>query len=228
MKFKIRDFGFYSSLILIILIAVFLLVSKVKEGELNYYLELLGEQLVEMVPDSQGKELIAARYNDFLNKVKSKEVSADEVEQVASRILNLSSRDTLLSNDEALTLFDLSKAYPNEFSSTIELPREKVEPERRPKRDDVLRSRSPERIAARQKDYERLEERLKSIVDLNIRIKEVASSDSMKIFRLGKNVRYDFDGELKVRIDDKVRVELERQKKRHFYQKLKFLKIIKY
>ena len=223
MKFKIRDLGFFSSLILIIFIAVFLLVSKIKEGGLDYYLELLGEQLIEMVPDIQGKELIAARYDDFLNKVKSEEVSPEEVERVAYRILNLSGRDILLSNDEALTLFDLSKVYPNEFSRTIEMPREKLEPEPRLNRDKVLRSRSNERIAARQKAYEKLEERLKSIVDLNIRMKDFTLSDSMKIFKLGNKIRYDFDGEIKVRIDDKVRVELERQKKRALLSEIKNL-----
>ncbi|NOZ60987.1 MAG: hypothetical protein GXO74_04855 [Calditrichaeota bacterium] len=84
-----------------------------KSNALDYSINLLGERLLGMVPDSLGKSSVASLYNNFARKVNQREIPPEQVEKVAANILNLTNLDTVLTPAVAAAALNLSTAKTN-------------------------------------------------------------------------------------------------------------------
>jgi hypothetical protein len=90
---------------------VFKVFYEVKQDGIDYYVELLGDKLLSMVPEGSGKEKLDALYGEFLSKVKNREVTPQQVERVAANILNASKVHDTLSAERAEEVLQLA-FYP--------------------------------------------------------------------------------------------------------------------
>jgi|GEM_PF-5724554 len=214
MNFKNRDLSFIGSLALIIIIAIVFFVNRLREENLVYYLEELGEQLLAMVSDNQDKEQIRERYAEFLDQVRAKEMPAEDVQKMASRILNLSSRDTVLNERDIVRVFDLSSIYPAEFNAIIEFPPAYLDTIPDEEKSAEL-ERSMTAMATRYKD---IEIRLKSVLEVNARLKQLALQDSIRHPRKFQRREYHFDENLRIIIDQDLKSNLK-----HFQKELAHL-----
>lgn len=91
---------------------VFFADSRSKQDVLEYSLNLLGKKLLAMMPDTSDTRPVISLYDDFVNRVKNKEIAPEKVESVAATILNLSSLDTMISPKEMELMIRLSLADP--------------------------------------------------------------------------------------------------------------------
>ena len=101
---KKRDIGLILSLGLIIVVAGYWFVKEVPMDGVEHYVDLLGDKLVSLIPKEEDKKEVAAIYEQFRTQVKEKKVKPEDVEQVASAIINLSNASDSLSRDEAEAL----------------------------------------------------------------------------------------------------------------------------
>lgn len=101
---KKRDYGLILSLGLIIAMASYWFVKEVPMDGVEHYVDLLGDKLVALIPEEKDKAEVAAIYAEFQTQVKEKKVSPENVEKVASAIINLSNASDSLSREEAEAL----------------------------------------------------------------------------------------------------------------------------
>ncbi|MBN2413786.1 hypothetical protein JXQ31_19050 [candidate division KSB1 bacterium] len=102
---------FFKSLLMAVFVLIlsfgifFLLVKdqKIKTDIFRSTLELFGDDLMAMVPDGEQKELLKRKYDEFLQQADKEEIPPEEVERVAATILNLTTGDTVIHAEDALT-----------------------------------------------------------------------------------------------------------------------------
>ncbi len=97
-------------LVLGISTAIFLLMvsdKQTKKEVLRPTLEALGTQLFNAVRDDSEKHELEKNYQLFVNRAEAQEIPPEQVEDVAAQILNLSSKDSLISSREALALLTI-------------------------------------------------------------------------------------------------------------------------
>ena len=196
-----RDYGFLLSLIVIIAIAVFLVIDKIQEYDLEHYLTVIGKQFLELVPEGKNRTLLAERYNEFLQRVQNKEVSPDQVEQIAVRILNYASVDSAISEEQALAMFDLSKAYPKEFSASVNMPQPNKNKNFNYASDSITKAEIQKENA---QNYEAVSKRLKQVMELQ---KELKKSKLLNLNTKNFTVRY--NGRIKVEINPEIISEIQ-------------------
>lgn len=91
-----------SSVIFLVLISD----KQTRQQVLRPTLEALGEQLFAAVRDDVEKEQLEAQYQAFVQHAEEQKIAPESVEKVAADILNLSSRDSMISSREALALLE--------------------------------------------------------------------------------------------------------------------------
>jgi hypothetical protein len=182
---KKRDFGLILSLGLIIAIGSYWFVKEVPMDGVEHYVDLLGDKLIKLIPKEQEKQELAAIYDEFKVKVKEKKVSPENVEQVASAIINLSNvSDSLtLSEAEALIRIAISD-IPVENQGLIHIPDVEATPE----------------------EWEDLNDRLSSVYQL-----EEHLSDHVDVVPERPMLQYRVDEKLNIIIDSRVRADLKRE-----------------
>jgi hypothetical protein len=138
---KKRDFGLIISLGIIIAVASYWFVKEVPMDGVEHYVDLLGDKLVALIPEEKEKQEMAAIYDEFKTKVKEKKISPENVEHIASAIINLSNNgDSLsLSDAEALIQIAISGATVDSFD-LIHVPDIEATPEEWEELNDRLSS----------------------------------------------------------------------------------------
>ncbi|HPG40451.1 MAG TPA: hypothetical protein PLP19_05070 [bacterium] len=99
-------------LVLILSAAIFFIMVKdqqVKDNILSSSLQMFGDDLLAMVPESEQKEVLRQKIDDFMVKADRNQVAPEEIEQVAADILNLTVQDTLLPPEEVIQIFELDE-----------------------------------------------------------------------------------------------------------------------
>ncbi len=182
---KKRDFGLILSLGLIIAIGSYWFVKEMPMDGVEYYVDLLGDKLMALIPEEQEKQELAAIYDDFKTKVKEKKISPENVEQVASAIINLSiASDSLtLSEAEALIRIAISEV-PVDGYGLVHVPEVEATPE----------------------EWEELNKRLSSVYQLEEKLKDhviFAPETPMPHYRVDKK--------LNIIIDSRIKADLKRE-----------------
>ncbi len=182
---KKRDYGLILSLGLIIAVGSYWLIKELPVDGIEYYVEYLGEKLVNLVPKEQEKQEVAQIYEDFKNKVREKKIKPENVEQIAAAIINLSNTNDTLSLAEAEKLMQMA---------LIEIP---------------LPSDAPEIVDHPEptpEEWEDLNERLSTVYKLDERL-----TDQEIIIKKTPAIKYRVDENLNIIIDNKVRPDLENE-----------------
>jgi hypothetical protein len=180
-----RDYGLILSLGLIIAIASYWFVKEVPMDGVGHYVDLLGDKLMALVPGEQDKEEVAAIYDEFRNQVKDKKVSPENVEQVASAIINLSNASDSLTLSEAKAVMRIAiRDIPVDSFGLIYVPDIEATPE----------------------EWEELNERLSNVYHV-----EESLRDHAIVTPEGPMPQYRVDEKLNIVIDNRVKADLKRE-----------------
>ena len=95
---KIRDLSFTIVLIFLIAIGIYWIMEQLQNDYLDQYINILGEKLISMVPESSEKRALSEMFDQFKTKIEKNEVSPEQVEKIAADIFNF----TLLSPSAAV------------------------------------------------------------------------------------------------------------------------------
>ena len=101
---KFRDLSFTIVLIFLIAIGVYWIMEQLQNDYLDQYINILGEKLISMVPESSEKKALSEIFDQFKTKVENNEVSPEQVERIAADIFNFSYLSDSLSYAEASAL----------------------------------------------------------------------------------------------------------------------------
>lgn len=182
---KKRDFGLILSLGLIIAVASYWFVKEMPMDGVEHYVDLLGDKLMALIPEEQEKQELAAIYDDFKTRVKEKKIRPENVEQVASAIINLSNASDSLTLSEAEALIQIAiREVPVDGYGLIHVPEVEATPE----------------------EWEELSDRLSSVYQLEEQLKNhiiIAPETPMPHYRVDKK--------LNIIIDSRVKADLKRE-----------------
>lgn len=158
---------------------------------INRYAEMLGGQLLSMVPESKGKEDLAQSYNEFMEKVKNREIEPERVEKVAAGILNASSTNQTLSPEEAEAILAVALYVPEADSTTT-----------------VINVNPPPKAPRPVQEWAEAGERVKYAFDFQEKVKEKHKSmpEAAPIPRI---MNFQFSDGLKIVIDSNIKSELK-------------------
>lgn len=182
-------------------IAVYQLAIRPKAGDLNRYVNLLGNQLLAMVPEGAGKESLAQVYQDFMQKVADREVPPERVERVAAGILNLANREKVITPEQAQAVIRLAEYAP--VADSVDIPKGSGPPS-----------------APSAENWEALETRLKEIYEFNEKFREIPPPPQPGQAPLANKVLFRVEDGIKVIIDDEMKAELSRRELHHIEKKL--------
>ncbi|MEL6823468.1 MAG: hypothetical protein AAFP70_17045, partial [Calditrichota bacterium] len=104
-----------AGIILMIFVSAFVLytvVNEVKQVDVEEHMQQLGQLLFDRVPEGEERDALAAEYNDYVEKIRNREVAPESVERVAAGILNLSGSKKTLSPSEAEAVLTLAVDVP--------------------------------------------------------------------------------------------------------------------
>lgn len=176
---KKRDFGLILSLGLIIVVASYWFVKEVPMDGVEHYVDLLGKKLVALIPEEHEKQEMAAIIDEFKIKVKEKSISPENVEQIASTIINLSNAGDSLSLSDAEALIQIAiRGVPADSFDLIHVPDVEATTEEWKDLNDRLSS------------VHRIEEQLKHYVI-------VAPESSMPQYRVDEKLNFIIDSRVK-------------------------------
>lgn len=105
----IRTIGFVI-VVAVLTWGIFLVVvpdKEVKQDVLEFSLNLLGDKLLGMVPESAEKDVVKAKYEEFKQQALERKLQPTEVEEMAVNILNASQLETELTPTQAKAVIQL-------------------------------------------------------------------------------------------------------------------------
>ncbi len=175
-------------------IAVYQLAIRPKAGDLNRYVNLLGNQLLAMVPEGAGKESLAQVYRDFMEKVANREVPPERVERVAAGILNLANREKVITPEQARAVIRLAEYAP--VADSVNMP---------------MGSELPPLPPLPPGNWEELGTRLKELYEFNEKFRGIPLPPQPGQPPLAQKILFRAENGIKVVIDEAVKVELSRQ-----------------
>ncbi len=110
-----------AGIILMIFVSAFVLytvVNEVKQVDVEEHMQQLGQLLFDRVPEGEERDALAAEYNDYVEKIRNREVAPESVERVAAGILNLSGSKKTLAPSEAEAVLTLAVDVPRPIGLT--------------------------------------------------------------------------------------------------------------
>jgi hypothetical protein len=183
---KKRDFGLILSLGIIIAVASYWFVKEVPMDSVEHYVDLLGDKLMALIPEEQEKQEMAEIYDEFKSKVKEKKISPENVEQIASAIINLSIAGDSLSLSDAEALIQIAiSGVPVDSFDLMHVPDIEATPE----------------------EWEELNDRLSSVHKIEEQLRKyviVSPKTQMPQYRV--------DDKLNIIIDSRVKHDIKREK----------------
>lgn len=89
--------------------------KQVKSDILKTTLKLFGDELLAMMPSGEQKQILREKYQTFLDKAEQDEIPPEQIEKVASVILNLTKTDTVITAAEAIVAMESIGVDTNVF-----------------------------------------------------------------------------------------------------------------
>ena len=123
---KKYDLIFIISLVFLVVIGIHLVNHYLQKQDLEEYLDLLGSKISEMIPDSEKTEFDGI-YGAFLKQIEDEEVPLEEVEELASRIVELRKVEQSISAVKVKEILQISKINAPVSTVTNGLPKIKME-----------------------------------------------------------------------------------------------------
>jgi len=122
MKSLIREYGF---LVLLVGIGVgaYFLYARTGVDLLDSSLDAIAVKLQGMVERPEDKAYVADIFESFRQKVRTHEVSPEQLERVAANVLNMSRSGSQLTPEEAKVLFDIASIKPDSLAMFLGVAR---------------------------------------------------------------------------------------------------------
>jgi hypothetical protein len=182
---KKRDFGLVICLGILIAAGSYWFVKELPTDSMEYYMDYLGERLVNLVPKKGEKESLNIKYDQLKTLVKEKEIEPENIEKMAAAIINLSNAQDTLSLKQAESLIAIAGASLSDGKQESG-EKQKIEP-------------LPEK-------WENLNARLGTIQELDKKLREKPVISGQ---HPGRNYRV--DSRLNIIIDSRERQNLENE-----------------
>jgi len=205
----LKKIGFFL-VVLILTAAIFWLVfldKQSKQDVLEYSLSLLGDDLLAMVPEGEGKKPVQELYERFLEQTKQGKVEPKQVEYVAANIMNLSNTETEITPEQAAAILQLSLSSPE--------------------RIERMGEDTPEPIMEEpyfsSKERNSLGERIKTLHEFNSDLKDFMKDYTGKQEKQQRQIHYRIEGDLKIAMDNDLKAEFDRKKFKRMNKELKQL-----
>ena len=204
-----KKLGFFA-IVLILTAAIFLLVfldKKSKQDVLEYSLSLLGNDLLAMVPEGEGKKPVQELYDMFLQKASQGKVEPKQVEYVAANIMNLSNTESEITPEQAEAILKLSLSSPERIERTGE---DKSEP--------IMEESffSPKKAKS-------LGERLNKLHKFNNEMKKTMKDHVSKQGKRQQQLHYRIEQDLTIAMDTNLKAEFNREEFKRMMKELKQL-----
>jgi hypothetical protein len=202
MNKKLRDYGLIASLVFIIAVGAYWIFQEFKRESIEHYMDLLGQKLLAVVPESSEKRTLEKMFSNFQEQVQEKQVTPEQVEEVAAGIMNITNISDTVSVAEAEALLGTVVVSPKELNEKIELrvetvPRAKAEP------------------ASEAKKWDDLQDRLKSVYVFNERLKRRSKERAAR-----ERYMYHVDKGLRIIADSEVRPGITKDANRQLHEEL--------
>jgi len=169
-------------------------------------LQLFGDDLMAMVPDGEEKELLKKKYDEFLHKADQEELPPEEIERVAAVILNLTTQDTVVQAEDALSALNLNN---EDLIYTPKVPFPKQAPEKRIF-DKISKKDRPPRLEPfdwNEEDKREMAERLTKVKDFHKKIhKRIQHDTTLKA--LQNQVLFNADSGLTVALNIRLKEDM--------------------
>lgn len=205
----LKKIGFFL-VVLIITAAIFWLVfldKQSKQDVLEYSLSLLGDDLMAMVPEGEGKKPVQELYDRFLQKAKQGKVEPKQVEYVAANIMNLSNAETEITPEQAEAILQLSLSSP-----------ERIERIGADKHETII-----EEPYFSSEERKSLGKRLKTLHEFNSDMKSYMKDYTAKQEKRQRQIHYRIEQDLKIAMDTDLKAEFDRKKFKRMAKELKQL-----
>jgi len=205
----LKKIGFFL-VVLILTAAIFWLVfldKQSKQDVLEYSLNLLGNDLMAMVPEGEGKKPVQELYDRFLQKAKQGKVEPKQVEYIAANIMNLSNAETEITPKQAEAILQLSLSSPKKIQRIGEDTPEPI-------MDEPYFS---------SKERNSLGERIKTLHEFNNDMKSYLKDYTVKQEKRQSQIKYRIEQDLKIAIDTDLKAEFDRKKFKRMAKELKQL-----
>lgn len=171
----------------------YLYVSRNQVNVVAQSLEVLSGHLLDLVPEEEGRDRVAASLADFKQRVEANEVSPEQVEQFAASVLNLGSAGAPLNADEAEYVIQLALAEGQDFPV--------------PGVAGPVRSVSVPKVVKDPEAWDALGERLEPMLAFYSQARHSLDPDSTAAI----GIRFYADQGMRVVVDDRYREQLEKE-----------------
>ena len=188
--------------VLIISAAIFFFLVKDQQFTddiLRSTMQLFGEDLMAMVPEGEEKELLKKKFDEFLQRADKEELPPEEIERVAAVILNLTTQDTIVQADEALSALNF-KNQDYIYPPTVPFPRQASEMKSVGKRAKGIRPLRPERFDWNEEEKKEIADRLVKVKDFHVKLHKRMQHDST-FKALPKKIMFNSDSGLTVALN---------------------------
>lgn len=218
MKDTFKKIGFFLVTIAITAVIVWALFldKESQQDTLSYSLNLLGDRLMAMVPESNDKASVQELYDKFVTQAKQQEVPPEKIETVAANILNVSNMEQEITSEQAKALLEVSLSNPVKIergaTDSIEIQvMAKTSPV-------IVIPPPPEKVKAQVGDYQKLGDRLVVVCESNKEMREAMReyAKNMKAHQM----HYRIDKDLRLIMDEKFKERLKEKKFRRLSKQL--------
>ncbi len=187
--------------------------QQLKEDVFDRSLNLLGQQLLALLPDDQQREVVAAKWKKVIDRVDRGEVQPEQVERMAVGILNASNLDDQISIEEADMILNLAYEDPDVLvNSDFPAPPSPQKAFDRKIAGDNLRQK-----------LQAVGKKIETVCIFNTKIKSSCDSDPMKLKVFVQNLRYELSNGIRLNADMNFKHELNSQNFLTWKQELKKL-----
>ncbi len=107
---KIRDKSFAVVVVFLIAVGIYWILEQLQQDYMDQYINILGEKLISMVPESSEKEALSEVVDQFKTKFEKNEVPPEQLEKIVADVYNYSYLSDTLSLEQARALITVPEA----------------------------------------------------------------------------------------------------------------------
>lgn len=175
-----------------------------REDVFDRSLNLLGQQLLTLLPDDQAREVVESRWKKIAERAGKGEIPPEQVERMAVGILNASNMDKEISVEDAEIILNLAYEVPEPM--TVEEPKQ-------PEVNAIAERASIRKMSheALQKKLHQIGKNIETVCEFNTKIKNSCETDPTKRKIFVRNFRYEISNGIRLNADMNLKHELNSQ-----------------
>ncbi|MFQ5603372.1 MAG: hypothetical protein ACE5HS_08905 [bacterium] len=184
--------------------------KEVQQNVLEYSLNLMGEKLLAMVPEGEGKDKLSEMYEGFKQRAVEGELAPEQIETVAANILNVSNSDSSLTPEQAEAVLRSAMMVPRAGMPPAPplVPGEE--------RSFQIPPTAPER-------WQHLGKRVKAMFEFNEHMHRAMREQAFNRRELARKIRFRVKNGLNLALDTRLRPFMEEKEFQQVREEMKAL-----